>query len=185
MKKLIIVNGDIATGKTHLAHIIKDRFSLLLFTKDEYKESLADKYPYSTYEESHRLSIMAFDMLFVSFEKVASTTANNLILEGNFREEHMNRLQSIIDKYGYDVLHLDLVGSPEVLFERYTNRRDNENRHPVHAINNLNDFKSFNEYTIARQSQKKIGKVITINADTFDYQRDESLFKTIDEFLNK
>ena len=69
--------------------------------------------------------------------------------------------------------------------ERYINRRDNENRHPVHAINNLNDFKSFNEYTIARQSQKKIGKVITINADTFDYQRDESLFKTIDEFLNK
>ena len=63
MNKLILVNGDIATGKSHFALVLSERFNLPLFTKDEFKEHLADQSPCSTYEESHRLSIEAMDML--------------------------------------------------------------------------------------------------------------------------
>ena len=50
MNKLIIVNGDIATGKSHYALILSECFKLPLFTKDEIKERLADITPCSTYQ---------------------------------------------------------------------------------------------------------------------------------------
>ena len=183
MKKLILVNGDLATGKSHLALIIKERFNLPLFTKDEYKETLSETHPYRTYEESHKLSIMAMDMLFDSFEKVAKD-GKDLVLEANFREAHMEKLQELVDKYHYEILHLDLIGNIDILYHRYMNRIQNENRHPVHTVNKLDDYVAFEVYTTSRRNEKKIGKIITINTDDFSYQTDEKLFKEIEKFLN-
>lgn len=183
MNKLILVNGDLATGKSHLAELLKKRFSLSLFTKDEFKERLADEYPYSTYEESHKLSIMAMDILIGKFEECAKE-GKDLILEANFHEEHLHKIQEIADFCHYFVLNLNLYGTPEVLYERFINRRDNEDRHPVHAINKLNDFESFKKYTLDRQKEELIGEVININCDDFSYQSDEQLFKIIQNFLD-
>lgn len=184
MRKLIIVNGDLATGKSHLALIIKERFNLPLFTKDEYKEALSEHYPYSTYEESHKLSVMAMDMLFSSFEKVAKED-KDVVLEANFRGEHMSKLQELVNKYHYEVLHLDLVGSTEILYQRYMNRIKYENRHPVHTVNKLDNYDAFEAYTLSRKNEKKIGNIITINTDDLSYQKDEKLFMLIEEFLSR
>ena len=183
MKKLILVNGDLATGKSHLALIIKERFNLPLYTKDEYKETLAETHPYRTYEESHKLSIMAMDMLFESF-KNAAIEGKDVILEANFREAHMETLQKLVSEYHYEVLHLDLIGNIDILYHRYLNRMKNENRHPVHTVNKLDNYVAFEVYTTSRRSEKKIGKIITINTDDFSYQSDEKLFKEIENFLN-
>ena len=182
MKKLILVNGDVAAGKSHLAVIIKERFNLPLFTKDEYKEALAETHPYRNYEESHLLSLMAMDQLFNSFEECAKE-GKDVVLEANFRGEHLDRLEKINKQYGYQILNIDLTGSVEVLHQRYVNRILHENRHPVHVVNDLRDFEKFKEYTLSRRNERKIGKVIIVNADDFSYQTDEKLFKQIAEFL--
>ena len=182
MKKLILVNGDVAAGKSHLAVIIKERFNLPLFTKDEYKEALAETHPYRNYEESHLLSLMAMDQLFESFEKCAKE-GKDVILEANFRGEHLDRLEKINKQYGYQILNIDLTGSVEVLHQRYVNRILHENRHPVHVVNGLREFEKFKEYTLSRRNERKIGKVVIVNADDFSYQTDEKLFKQIEDFL--
>ena len=182
MKKLILVNGDIAAGKSHLAVIIKERFNLPLFTKDGYKEALAETHPYRNYEESHLLSLMAMDQLFESFEKCAKE-GKDVVLEANFRGEHLDRLEKINKQYGYQILNIDLTGSVEVLHQRYVNRILHENRHPVHVVNDLREFGKFKEYTLSRRNERKIGKVIIVNADDFSYQTDEKLFKQIEDFL--
>ena len=184
MNKLILVNGDIATGKSHFAILIRDRFDLPLFTKDEFKEALADANPCSTYEESHKLSILAMQSLVDIFKEYA-VDGLDLILEANFHENNLNEIESIATEYHYDTLHLNLYGSPEVLYARYVRRRDNESRHPVHAINKLNDFESFKEYTLARKNERLFGEVININCDDFIYQKDENIFELIKKFLNK
>ena len=184
MKKLILINGDIATGKSHLANILRDRFNLPLYTKDEFKEKLAESYPYSNYEESHKLSIMAMEQLFTKYEEEAQK-GNDVILEANFHEEHLKTLQNLTEKYGYSILDLNLYGSPEILYERYMNRITYENRHPVHRVNNLNDYSYFKEYTLNRQKEALIGEIININCDDFSYQNDESLFLKITNFLEK
>ena len=182
MKKLILVNGDVAAGKSHLAVIIKEKFNLPLFTKDEYKEALAETHPYRNYEESHLLSLMAMDQLFESFEECAKE-GKDVILEANFRGEHLDRLEKINKQYGYQILNIDLTGSVEVLHQRYVNRILHENRHPVHVVNDLRDFEKFKEYTLSRRNERKIGKVIIVNADDFSYQTNENLFKQIEDFL--
>ena len=182
MKKLILVNGDVAAGKSHLAVIIKERFNLPLFTKDEYKEALAETHPYRNYEESHLLSLMAMDQLFESFEKCAKE-GKDVVLEANFRGEHLDRLEKINKQYSYQILNIDLTGSVEVLHQRYVNRILHENRHPVHVVNDLREFEKFKEYTLSRRNERKIGKVIIVNADDFSYQTDEKLFKQIEDFL--
>ena len=184
MYKLILVNGDIATGKTHLADLIKNRFNLPLYTKDEYKECLADTHPYQTIEENHLLSIMSMDMLIDSFKK-ETIKGNDVILEANFREEHLQKIDELVKQYHYDSLNLNLVGSIDVLYKRYCNRGLNEGRHPVHLVNNLFDYDKFKAYVSKRREEKLFGKVITINTDSFDYQKDENLFKQIEEFLWK
>ena len=182
MKKLILVNGDVAAGKSHLAVIIKEKFNLPLFTKDEYKEALAETHPYRNYEESHLLSLMAMNQLFNSFEECAKE-GKDVVLEANFRGEHLDRLEKINKQYGYQILNIDLTGSVEVLHQRYVNRILHENRHPVHVVNDLRDFEKFKEYTLSRRNERKIGKVIIVNADDFSYQTDEKLFKQIEDFL--
>ena len=183
MRKLILVNGDIATGKSHLAEIIKQRLNLPLFTKDEIKERLADECPCSTYEESHQLSIRSMDMLINQFSKIVEQ-GKDVILEANFHEEHLRRIDEICRNCGYFVLNLNLIGTPEVLYKRYVNRRDNEQRHPVHCLNKLNDFEDFKNYILLRQKEEMIGQVITINTDDFSYQGDETLFNKIQQFLD-
>ena len=182
MRKLILINGDIATGKSRLALLTKERFSLPLYTKDEFKEKYAEEYPYSTYEESHKLSIMAMDTLFDHFLAHAKK-GEDVILEANFHEEHLLRLEKIVKEYGYQVLDIDLVGSPKVLYERYIDRMNDGNRHPVHKVNDLKDYEYFERYTLSRRDEKRIGIVISVNADTFDYQKDESLYQRIEKFL--
>ena len=182
MNKLILVNGDIATGKSHFALILSERFNLPLFTKDEFKEHLADESPCSTYEESHRLSIEAMDMLVDVFNDFASQNVN-LILEANFHEDYLKKISTIAEKHQYQILNLNLVGNPEILYQRYVNRRDHEDRHPVHAINKLNDYPSFKKYCDDRKKEKMIGEIIEINTDSFSYQTDEELLNKIKEFL--
>ena len=182
MNKLILVNGDIATGKSHFALILSERFNLPLYTKDEFKEKFADETPCSTYEESHLLSIRAMDALIDVFYKNASKNAD-LILEANFHEEHLRRIEEIAMEHHYEILNLNLVGTPEILYQRYVNRRDHESRHPVHAINQLNDFASFEKYCLERKQEYLCGEVITINTDDFSYQNNEELLNRIKEFL--
>ena len=184
MKKLILVNGDLAAGKSHFAIILKNRFNLPLLTKDELKEQLAETNPYESYEESHKLSIIAMEMLFDFFKEHAKR-GEDLILEANFRGPHFDELEKINKDYGYDILDIDLVGSVEILHKRYVNRFFFENRHAVHKANDLSEFEAFKKYTLSRRKERTIGEVLLINADDLSYQSDEKIFEKIAEFLNK
>ena len=182
MNKLILINGDIATGKSHFALILSERFNLPLYTKDEFKERFADESPVSTYQESHLLSIKAMNALIDIFNKNAPKNAD-LMLEANFHEEHLRRIEQIAKEHHYHILNLNLVGTPEVLYQRYVNRRDHESRHPVHAINQLNGFDSFKKYCESRKNEYMCGEVIEINTDDFSYQNNEELLNSIKQFL--
>lgn len=182
MRKLILVNGDLATGKSHFAIILQNRFGFPLYTKDDFKERFATAFPYSTYEESHFLSNLAMEGLIERFKEIAPS-GGDLILEANFRENYLKVFDALAKEYRYDILDINLVGTPEILFGRYMNRIVNENRHPVHLANRLDDLEKFTEYTLARRDEKLYGKVITVNADDLSYQQDKKLLEQIEEFL--
>ncbi|MCF0108122.1 MAG: hypothetical protein HUJ59_03890 [Bacilli bacterium] len=183
MNKLILVNGDLATGKSHFALILKNRYQIPLYTKDEYKEALADETSCRTIQDSHKLSLLAMEKI-INIYKETATKHNDLILEANFHEEHLNQLLEIANEYGYEILNLNLVGTTTILYDRYMHRLKYEPRHKVHSFNTLNSFIKFKAYTENRRKEKLIGTVITINTDDFSYQKDASLLERIDSFIN-
>ena len=94
-------------------------------------------------------------------------------------------MSDLADTYGYSILNINLVGDPDILFKRYMNRIVNENRHPVHTVNKLDEIKKFRKYTLDRRNEKMYGKVLEIDANNFSYQSDEKILKQIKDFLDE
>jgi len=184
MKKLILVNGDVATGKSHYAEILKQKFNIPLYTKDEYKEYMADKTNCCTKDDSHKLSILAMDHLCDIFIENA-TKGTDLILEANFHEDYLSKIENIAKTYDYKILCIDLVAKTKIIYERYINRIRFENRHKVHTLNSLLDYEKFKSYVESRKFEKTLQNTIIVNADNFEYQKDQTLFSQIEAFLKK
>ena len=184
MKKLLLVTGDLATGKSTFANILSHRYDTNVFSKDSIKEVLGDTIGFTNREENLKLSkatmaLMAF--LFSEFGKLNK----DLILEANFHTQDLERLHQIADSYNYGVLTLVLRGNVEILHKRYLHRIHHENRHPVHLSTTFDIFQDFQEYTQYFRSEEIPGEIIKIDANNFSYQNDAGIFARIDEFMRE
>ena len=68
MHKLILITGDLASGKSTLAASLSESLSIPYFTKDSLKEIACDAIGYSSREENRRLSISAVNSMIYVFE---------------------------------------------------------------------------------------------------------------------
>ena len=182
MKKLLLIMGDLACGKSTFAGMLSQRYGTVLFCKDYIKENLADTFGYSNREENLRLSrgtAELFYLIFSGFGKVGQ----DLILESNFRIGELEKLHKIAAEQDYQVLTLVLRGDIEVLHKRYLNRMHNENRPAVHLCEAFNTIEGFGAYLESLRTPTVPGKAIYIDANEFAYQTDEELLNRIDAFM--
>ena len=182
MKKLLLITGDLATGKSTFAHILSQRYDTCLIVKDTVKEVLGDVLGASSNEESKRLSIAAVEVMFYTFSAFESVN-KDLILEANFHAEELVKIHEMAAKSGYEVLTLVIRANPEILHKRYLNRMKNENRHPVHLSAVFEAFDDFKAYIERSRAESVPGDTICVSADDFSYQTDEEILKKIDDFL--
>ena len=183
MKKLLLIMGDLAAGKTTLANKLADRYKIVAFNKDEFKEVIANTYSFKTREESRQISILAVESMINIFTHFAFVE-QPLILESNFHQDEIIQINELANKYGYDVLTLLVKADIELLHSRFVNRADNENRHPVHCSEVFKNFDDFKKYIEFQRKELPLGKVINVDATNFNYQEDETLLTLIDEFVN-
>ena len=83
MKKLILITGDLAAGKSTLAKKLSQNLKILSFTKDVLKEVLSDVIGFSNRQENKKLSIASVDIMKHIFTQYAFLE-QDLILEANF-----------------------------------------------------------------------------------------------------
>lgn len=164
MPKLILIGGELATGKTTLARSLSEILSIPCFIKDTMKEALGDAIPCKDREENKRLSVGVFN-IFLNISNQFIKTNDDLILESNFKQNEIDELQKIFSKTNYEVISIVLSGDDEILYERYLNRFRFENRNPVHA--NFSSKEEFIEYNSMLKKVKYFGKIIKLNSDTF------------------
>ena len=144
MKKVIVLTGDLASGKSSLADSLSLALAIPAFKKDIIKERYCDLYGYTTREENRALSIKATDYMIDAFKQFARQ-GNELILEANFRKNELERIKDIADEYEYDVRLLVLRGDIEVLYQRFLARLPN--RHKAHMSLHLDEsIDRFKEY---------------------------------------
>ena len=117
MKKLLLIMGDLATGKSVFADILSKRYNVNVFYKDSIKEVLGDTIGFDDREENIKLSKAAVELMifiFSEFTKLEKT----LILEANFHQNELERMQQIASENEYQVMTLVLRGDTHILHKR-------------------------------------------------------------------
>lgn len=182
MNRIILITGDLATGKTTFSKILSRRFSVEVYNKDTIKEILGDTVGFSNREENLRLSHATVEIMTFLFKSYAPL-GHDLILEANFHKKEIVALEEIAKQYDYKVLTLNFVADEKVLYDRFLNRIQNENRHPVHQTAGLNSFEAFCGYIEKSRKDVELKNEITIDATDFTYQTDEELLGKLDGFM--
>ena len=169
MRKLIIISGDLASGKSTLANELSIRHDIIHFTKDKFKESLCDIFSFTNREENRRLSVAAVEIMMQIFSECA-IIGNDLILEGNFREEELLVMKNIAEENDYQTCLIFLTGETHLLYERFLCRLTN--RHPAHTSLHLEEnFEKFAQYLNTFRMQDQIFTPHVI--DMSDFSIDE------------
>ena len=136
MNNLIIITGDLAAGKSTLAHSLSEELRIPCLIKDTLKEIACDAIGYETREENRALSIAAVNSMIYVFNQTAEV-GGDLILEANFRKEEISAIKDIADQYNYHAVLIKLTGDINLLYQRFLDRLSN--RHIAHRSLNL-DF---------------------------------------------
>lgn len=181
MAKLILIMGDLASGKSTLAKKLAEKTNSMYLIKDTMKETLSDDIGFTNRAENKKLSIASVSMMKYFFDKVYPLNIN-LILEANF---HLDELQSFSDlakKYNYELISLYLEGDTEFLYKRFMHRVNFEHRHPTHCTDDLITKEGFDSY--AMKSRKEIENFpknkITVLEDNYD-----DVFQKALQIINK
>jgi len=183
MKKLLLIMGDLACGKSTFANILSKRYNTNVFGKDSIKEVLGDTIGFTNREENLKLSRATMELMFFLFSEFAKL-GKPLILESNFHTKELETLHKLAAEQDYDILTLVLRGDVKLLHKRYLHRMQNENRHPVHLSTTLDVFEDFKGYVEYTRKEEIPGKVLEIEANDFSYQSDEAILNSVDDFMD-
>ncbi len=179
MKKLILIGGDLAGGKSEFSNRLGKKFKITVINKDRIKEILGDTIIVNNREENKKLSVICFQLMKYLLEK----NEGNLILESNFKDYEMKELKVLCDSLRYDVLSFKLIGNDEVLHKRFI-KRLGENRHYVHKSQDFSKLEDFRKTLEELRKVEYIGKYIEIDCSDFRYQNDEKILECVAKFLN-
>jgi len=124
-RKIIIIAGYGAAGKTTFAVNLSQTLKIPYFSKDLMKIALNRSFPVENQADSRHLSAIAFDAIAFNAERFMEV-GKPLIVEANFvmKENHNSlkegeALRKLIDHYGYKSLTYVFLGDLKVLYERF------------------------------------------------------------------
>jgi glucokinase len=133
MRRLLIVTGAPASGKSTVAALLASAYGLELWSKDQFKETLFDALGVSDAAWSRRLSDASFALLFSCAERVLER-ASGVLLEGNFRRgEHEAPLLQLCQRRTCAVAQILCEAGEAVRAARLAQRASDPARHPGHA----------------------------------------------------
>ncbi len=178
MRKIIILGGVLAAGKSTFSRMIGEKFGVTVVNKDNLKEILGDTIRVDTREDNLKLSVVSFNLMSYLVEKNYGT----LVLESNFKAHELKELKEQCQRLEYQVLSLIFDAENEVLHKRFINRLG-ENRHYVHKSQDFSKIEDFIPTLDALRGLDYFGEIINIDATNFDYQKDASLFAKIEAFI--
>ncbi len=95
--KIVIVAGDLASGKTTYSEILAKNFGIARFNKDNIKEILGEQIGFHNREENGKLSSATFRLMCHMITRFAEVH-QNIILEANFHNEELEVIAKSVSR---------------------------------------------------------------------------------------
>ena len=161
MRKILLIGGDLASGKSTYSRFLSEKLNVTLINKDILKEILGDNFIAKNRDENLKLSITSFQLI----EYFIKTSKENLIIESNFKQHEINRLSKFIEENEF--LTLRFTGDNEILHRRFMERLS-KNRHYVHKSQDFTNINDFIEVLNELRSVNYFGDVIDVISTDYD-----------------
>jgi uridine kinase len=181
MSRIIVIAGDLASGKSTLAKQLSAHLKIPYFTKENLKELLSEEIEYSERPENKRLSNASIDILLHILERIAMVN-QKVIIEANFHKEELEKIKRECQLNKAEVVLLYLTGDIDVLFERFMYRTHYQNRHPVHLTHPLTNIDEFEQYVNKWRNEEEVLPRHVI--DTTNCDRDVIFAKVLETLNN-
>lgn len=166
-RKLILISGDLAAGKSTFSNKLSKEYKILCINKDNIKEILGDNFPFKNREENYHLSVATFDLFKYITTKVMMINIP-LILESNFRDKEFEELATIAEEHNYKIISIVIRSDIRELHKRFINRIENENRHIVHKAVDYSKFEDFEKRILMDRNRNYPGDVIYFDSTNFE-----------------
>lgn len=137
-KKIILVSGYAAGGKTVFSKKLSEELGIPVFNKDDMKAVLGKYIPLPTRQESKNVSNATVALMLHVAENMMKTR-QQFILESNFRENEAEILKDLIRTYEYESFSYVLTGDLTVLHKRFVKRDNSPERDPANKLGGLLD----------------------------------------------
>lgn len=178
MKKIVIISGPSASGKSTYVKHLKDICNVPIFEKDKIKIELVKAFSgdVKTIEASKCFGKICYNILWYIVDAMMSTKLD-FVIESNFILESRGIINQLLKKYNYNGILIKFDASDEILYERFIARDKGGIRGKELGIGLYKDFKVFSETVQAQREFELDIEKVYINTN----ESDEYSLKQIDE----
>lgn len=127
---LVLITGLSCTGKTTLGRRIAQEFCLPFNSMDDIKELLFDSIGWQGHDSRH-VARASYALLY-HFVELQLQAGQSLIVESNFDPASSEPLLRLKEQYACEPLIIHCLTSGDVLFQRFKDRLESQQRHPGH-----------------------------------------------------
>jgi len=197
-KRVIIISGIPATGKTCYGERISKKTRLPFISKDNIKEKILEvKYKEilekkmfdsinldeQVHKNTHFYGPASYAVLFHIAECLMKTNIS-FVLESNFTVSHADVLNSLIEKYGYKALTILFDGDIETLHRRFCERDVSDKRHLGHKLTSKKyyDVEVFKSIFLPIR-EFSVGDKITVDTSDFSNVDYDDIDASVIKFL--
>lgn len=197
MRKVILLAGYPATGKTYMSNIIKECIpSAMYIAQDEFKELLYDKIGFNDLTEKNQLIDEARNLFYNTVDQ--SLQQNQvLILDYPFSAKQFSFLEELKMKYDADFLTIRLVGDLDVLYDRRVERDLVPTRNKGHILDCYHGYETYSRanYPLTREAYKtscingkynqfQYGQLIEVDVTDYEQINYEHIKSDVQQYLN-
>lgn len=188
-KKIIIIEGYLASGKTTFAIQLSRALNIPYLVKDTFKIALCTSVQINNREESSRFSAITFDAMMYVTERLMET-GYPVIIEGNFVPaglkivDEAGFIKALIDRYNYQSLTFKLMGDTRILHKRFIERDKSPERAQVLRAFSEPSYAEFDKWCHSLDEFDVGGKIIEIDTTDFEKVDFERYIETARTFIN-
>lgn len=188
-KKIIIVEGYLASGKSTFALSLSKAIGVPYLIKDTFKSALCKNIEITNRSESSKFSVVTFDAMMYVVERLMEMGCP-VIIEGNFAPSGMKKIDEageikrLIETYEYQSLTYKFKGDTKVLHKRFVEREATAERGQANKLGFEVKYEDFDRWCQKLDPFDVGGEVIEVDTTDFNTVEFAELVNVAKRFAN-